>query len=196
MPGGTGRIDWSSGRAQSRDAAAADEPFLAVVKAAGVEVINHHGQRACGHERVHPRLLIEKHRSTTADLVGVVATDNALAGRRVVGLADARPQHQVDVAKRIGSKDHEATGLLELPPARVDIGRAFGVVLCGVEVDLEHTRVGTYLDIGLLRSKRDHREMWARLGVCLAAEALAVAAVVARPIGDAIRIDIGLRRVG
>src|SRR5262249_49698802 len=101
--------DWSSGRTRSRDAAAADEPFLAMVKAPGVEVVNHHGQRACGHERIHPRPFIEEHRGATADLIGVVAADHALASYRVVRPADARPQHQVDVAERIGSKGRAGT---------------------------------------------------------------------------------------
>src|SRR5262249_23660252 len=70
-----------------------------------------------------------------------------------------------DVAERISSKDHEATRLLEFPSARVDIGHAFGPVLCGIEVDLEHARVGTHLDVGFLRSEWDDRKMRTRTRV-------------------------------
>src|SRR5579863_5023760 len=172
--------DRPSGRSRGRNAAAADESFLAMVEAPGVEVVDHRAQRARAHERIHPRALIEEHCGAAADLIGIVAANDALAGHRVVGPADARPQHQMDIAERIGGKDHEAARLLEFPSARVDIGYTLGALPCSIEVYLEHPRVGSYLDVGFFRSERNDREMRARLGVCLAAKAFAVAAVVAR----------------
>src|SRR5215510_91560 len=100
------------------------------------------------------------------------------------------------VAERIGAEQYEVARLLEFATRRIYIGHALGSRLGRVEVDLHDARVGAHLDVVLLRSKRDDREMRARLGVHLTAETLAIAAVVAGAEGDAVGIDVGLRHVG
>src|SRR5215468_4344882 len=65
-----------------------------------------------------------------------------------------------------------------------------------IEAAPHDARVGAYLNVLLLSGKRDDREMRARLGVHLTAEALAIATIVAGAEGHAVGIDVGLRHVG
>src|SRR6516164_11306087 len=79
--------DRSTASARRRDATATDKTFLHVIEAACVEVVDIGVQGTGAHERIHPGRLIEEDGGAAADLVGVVAADDAVAGRRVIGLA-------------------------------------------------------------------------------------------------------------
>src|SRR5215472_11063123 len=83
------KADRPAAGARRRDTTTADKTFLRVIETAGVEVVDIDGERTGTHERIHPSLLIEEDRGTAVDLVGVIAPDNAVARRRVVGLTDA-----------------------------------------------------------------------------------------------------------
>ena len=50
----------------------------------------------------------------TTYLVGVVLADDALAGGRVVGCADARQQQQPHVVQNVGAENDQVGGLLVL----------------------------------------------------------------------------------
>ena len=65
-------------------------------------------------------LVVEEHVHRRGDLVGVVLADHALAGRRVVGLADARQQQQLHVVQAKAHRIDELGRLLELLALRVD----------------------------------------------------------------------------
>src|ERR1700722_10606304 len=55
--------------------------------------------------------------------------------------------------------------------------------------------MGAQLEIRIAHRDRDHRHMWAALGVGLAAKALAIAAILATAEFRAVRIGIGLRGI-
>src|SRR5262245_59097369 len=151
--------DRPAASARRRDATATDKTFLHVIEAACVEVVDIGVQGTGAHERIHPGLLIEENGGAAADLVGVVAPDDAVTRRRVVGVTDGREQHQMDVAQCIGGEDYEIAGLLEFAAGGIDISHALGPLLRGIEVYLHDARVGAYLDVLLLSGKRDDCEM-------------------------------------
>ena len=139
-------LDRSGAGIAATDAAAADVARLLEVVAVAVEVIHAGAECAGAHEVVHDGLLVEIRRRAATALIGIVATDDALACGRIVGHADARMQQEVDVAERIGRQDDEVGRLFVFASACVEIGDADGPLAGRIEIDLQHGCVRAQLE--------------------------------------------------
>src|SRR5205085_1433483 len=89
------------------DVAAAEEAQPAVIEALAVEVVDRDAHAGRADERVH-LLVLEERLGAGLELVAVVLADYALAGARVVRLADAGEQHHLGIAEREGRQDDDA----------------------------------------------------------------------------------------
>ena len=100
------------------------------------------------------------------------------------------------VVDGVGTQQHDAGRLLEfLAVEHVDVGHPGDALAVEVLVDLGDPGMGAQLDIGTGERRRDHRDMRAALGVRLAAEALAVTAILAGAEFRAVLVGVGLRRI-
>src|SRR5258708_11133565 len=88
-------------------AAAADEAVRAVVESVGAKVVHGDRGRARAHERIDRYRFVEEQAHAGFRLMRVVAPDDALACRRVVGPPDAGEQEQARVVDREGAKDDD-----------------------------------------------------------------------------------------
>ena len=114
---------------------------------------------------------------------------------RIVGLADARQQQELNVEDRKGGEDHEVGRLLPFLAARIDkgdAGRAFAGV---VDIDARHLAFGAVAEVRFADQHRQNRRLRAGLRIVAAAEPFAEAAIGAGSEPDAERIRISLRQV-
>ncbi len=143
------------------------------------------------------RVLVEERLDGGHVLVGEVAPHHALAGDRVVGLADAGQQQQVHVVELERADDHQIRRLHDLAALGVDVGHAGGALpAVAVEVDLQHVAVGAQLELRLLAQRRQDVQVRRGLGIHVAGVAAAEAAEVARPHLHAVGVGVGPRGVG
>ena len=196
VPGGTGRV--RIGRPferAGRNPGAAEEAKPGVVEIVAVEVVDVGAVRGAGrHERIDLLVLEEHRHAVAADLIAVVPADGALAGRRIVRLADAGREHQQHVVEDVGAEDDEAGRLLELlAAARVDIAHGLHLLRLLVVDELLHIGVGAQLEVRVRQQHRQDAGLRRRLGIGLAAEALAMAAIFAGAERDALRIGVDAR---
>ena len=96
-----------------------------VIEIVAVEFIDAHPDGTRGDEGIE-YLVVEEAVHARRDLIRIIASDHALAGVRIVGLADSREQKQVDVEQLKGTEQHEVRRLLPFIRAGVDIGDAGG----------------------------------------------------------------------
>ena len=115
-----------------------------------------------------------------AGLVAVVLADHAGLRLRIVGRADARQEHQVHVVDCIGAQQHDGGRLLEfLAVEHVGVGDAGDALAVGILQHLGDPCVGAQLEVGIGERERDDGDVRAAFGIRLAAELLAVAAILA-----------------
>src|SRR5581483_11527352 len=94
---------------------AADEAVRPVVEIVAVVLVDTHADRARGDERIEVELvLVEEGDRTRHGLVREVAPDLPLPGRRIVRLADAGEEEQLDVEQLERAEQHEVGRLLDL----------------------------------------------------------------------------------
>ena len=119
----------------ARKARAAEEAEPRVIEIVAVDVVERHRRAGRTHERIE-LLVLEEHRHAHAgELVAVVLAHRALAGLRIVGLADAGVEQQGDVAEHVGREhDHAGRLLVLLAGAGVGVDDA-GDLLGGLVVD-------------------------------------------------------------
>ena len=102
----------------------------------------------------------------------------------------------MNVGEPIGGQDDEVGWLLHLLAGQhVDIENAGRLLAGRILEHLGHPGIGAKLHIGIAQRHWDDGDVGAALGVGLAAEALAEAAILALPEFHSIRICVGLRRV-
>ncbi len=77
-----------------------DEAQLGVIEIVAGEVVDQRSRRARRHEWIDDDVLVEERGGAAHRLVGVVAPHHALAGGRIVGLADSREQQHAHVVER------------------------------------------------------------------------------------------------
>src|SRR6202012_2940105 len=105
-------IDGAPAGGAGIDQGATDETKAAMVKMIGIEFIDHTLPRGAGaDEGINLHVLTEVGGRFTANLIGVVLSNHALARRRVVWLADAREQKQTNIVHLEGAQDHKVSGL-------------------------------------------------------------------------------------
>src|SRR5262245_63835414 len=92
-----------------------------MVEVVALEIVDGAGRGARAYERVD--LVVDEDLDVRRDLEAVVLADHALAGRRIIRLANPREQHEAGVVERISAEQHDTGGLLEfLVRAPVGVG--------------------------------------------------------------------------
>src|SRR4029077_3408550 len=87
--------------------ASTDEAMRPVIEIVAVEFIDAHPDGTRGDEGIE-YLVVEEAVHARRDLIRIIAPDHALAGVRIVGLADSGEQKQLDVEQLKGTEQHEA----------------------------------------------------------------------------------------
>src|ERR1700731_211138 len=121
------RLDRPAVRSASRNPGSAEEAEARMVEIVAIEIVDIHTEgRARRHERIDD-LILEEHRDVVAaHLVAIVASKRALAGDRIVLLADAGLHHQQGIVEHIGAENHNARRLLVfLTAAGIDVANGF-----------------------------------------------------------------------
>ena len=95
-------LDRSRTGVGATDPSSADVASLGEVVVITVEVIHAHAKSTGPHELIHDRFFTEKCRCSAAGLIGVVASDHPLPGRRVVRPSNSGMEQEVNVPQRIG----------------------------------------------------------------------------------------------
>ncbi len=163
-----------------------------MVEIVAVKVVDHHAEGARAHEGVQ-LLILEEQSDAGIDLVAVIAPDRALAGLGVIRGADAGMQHQMGVAEHPGRQDDQPGRLLQLfAGAQIDIGDRGDPLGLAVVIEFADISEIADLDARILGQHRQQGGLRAGLGVGLAAEALAMAAILAAAQSYPFRIGIGI----
>src|SRR5215207_5247427 len=180
------------------DIATAEEPQIRVVEVVTIELVDAKAVGARTHEAVDDAVRVPDGRARAAGLIGVVLTDDAAPGLRIVWLADLGEQHQPHVLQRPGAEDDEVGRLLLLHAVGIVVGDAGRNAI--LVVDAEGIGVLADLDPSALQRVRDDGDDGACLGADVTAEALAEATVVTRsechPVGIFIALGTVAARQG
>src|SRR5262245_51119711 len=102
-----------------------------------VELIDRHALTAAAHESVES-LVLEEQRYAAVHDVGVVLSHDAPVAHWIVGLADAREQHQTGIVERVGGEDYELRRLFHRALSAIEIRYAHRTLSGGIEVDFDH----------------------------------------------------------
>jgi len=122
---------------------APDETELTVIEIVAVEFVDAHADRAGGDKRIEVEFVLVEESDCLGDrLVGEVAADHARVGDRVVRLADARQQQELDVEDREGREDDEVSRLFPFVAARIDEGDPGSPFAGTVNIDARHLAFG------------------------------------------------------
>jgi hypothetical protein len=161
-----------------------------------VEVVKDGAPAARTKKRIEV-LAFEKKRLARCALIGIVLADNSGLALGIVGFADPRKQHEVDIRKPECGKNYEIGRLKYLLTGyHIYIGNTGGLVTCAVFLDLRDPRPSSKLDIWVAERDRDHRDMRAAFRVRFAAKPLAEPAILALPKLHAVRVCIGPGGIG
>ena len=95
-----------------------------MVEVIRVEIINRNACATRTDKRISGSVLIKQRLQRREVLIGEVAAHGPFVGNRVVGFADARQQHQVNIVELEGGEDHQVTGLTLLAALPIYIGNA------------------------------------------------------------------------
>src|SRR5262249_58614184 len=130
------------------EAATAGEAVRAVIEIVAVELVDAHPDGARGDKGIKD-LVVKKAVHGGRELIGIIAPDHALAGVRIVGLADSGEQKELHVEQLEGAEQHEVGRLLPFVAAGIDIGDAGGALSRSIEVDLQDLALSARLEIGV-----------------------------------------------
>ena len=191
-----GGLDRAPARLHLPHISAADEAKRTMVEIVAVELVDAHADRAGGDERIEVEFVLVEEAEDVGDrLVSEVAADHARVRHRIVRLADARHQEEVNVEDGEGGEDHEVGRLLPFLAARIDKGDAGRAFAGGVDIDAGHLAFGAVAEVGFPDQHRKDRRLRGGFRIVAAAEPFAEAAIGAGPEADAKRVRISLRQV-
>src|SRR5580658_7799993 len=186
----------SRARLSCPDDAAANEARLAVVELLAVEIVHGRAAAADANEAIGLHIFTEEHLDRALALVRVVAPHRAGVRHRVVGLADARQQHQVYVVKGERTQQHQIGGLLHFAPLSIQISHTGGARARTVEIDAHHLRISAQHEVLAQPQYRQNAHVGTGFGIIEATVVAAEATEVARPHLATVGIHVGPRGVG
>src|SRR3974390_2781456 len=143
-----------------------------------VKVVNAHADAEGTHIRI-PFLVLEKCRSGRLELVTIILADNALAGRAFIRLADASQQQRLSVTEYVRREQNDIRRLLVFfAGTHVGINYACNLLARLVVNEFRHKDAGAQTEFRLAPPHRHDRRVGRSLGIRLATDAVAIAAIL------------------